>query len=836
MSNNSNNLHKDSNNLNKDIATVMRDAYLEYTFMVAEDRAIASVMDGLKPVQRRIIYIMHENNNVYNRPFKKSVNTVGITMSVLHPHGNDAIYDAMVNLKREFVMLYPLIDGQGNFGSFVDRAAAMRYTEARLSLIANEFFINKSHTRANIDNVVPTKPNFDDTTTEPCYLPAKIPALFLNGVNGIAVGISTRIPPHNLRELCSAINAVLYNTNITVDELMEKHIYGPDFPMGDTVSSPQTIREMYETGKGKLTLTGNYHFENDCIVFTSVPFQTSVLNIIERIKALIDSKRLNECVWVRDETNKHGMRIVIKLTSEQHKYIMLNILLQQTPLRSTYAALCYALDENNQVQIYNLKNYINNFIKMQHQTLIQQATYDCTIVKRELHILIGKMIALNNINEIIDIMKNSATKEMAADKLTAKEWKITSKEMIDALKLPSHNSIKFSPEQLNSILNMRLRDLVSITYQEIVDNMYDCINNISTYEKIIYKEEHRKEIISKDLHRISETYGKDRQSKIENNTKNLTSKDFVISKNNLIILSNDQFIKKVSLTEFHTQHRSGVGKQGGKEVIEQAMIANDRDTLLFFSSKGIVYSLDCFKISLTAYANRGRFIMQLLPVLENTNDKIIEIQNISENEQYEFIMFIFETGYVRKNYAKDFLNIRSNGKIYNKSDSKIINILMCNAGDHVMMATKLGQVIVLEVNSFRTMQQHTSHGIIGAKLKKGDHIIKSIIVKASDMILSIMNNGFGRISNIDEYKVRKNRGSIGISNINAKQRQLENTMADIISIDTQNVTKDSTILILTSSQQIIRIPLTDIKESSRTTRGTKLLNNKDKICFSALIE
>lgn len=821
-----------TNIISENVNTIMTNAYVEYSRMVCESRAIPSVLDGLKPVQRRILYSMYNNSISYHHKHRKSAFITGLVCAYFHPHGNESVYGALVNLAQDFVSLHPLIDGQGNFGSFDDKAAAQRYTEARLTKIANELFNQLG------PNTVPMIANYDESTEEPKYLPAGIPLLLANGSYGIAVAISSKIPPHNIGELCNALLAYINNPNITVEEIVSQYMYGPDFPGGEYISSTESIIDMYKNGYGKLILKSKYHIEGDNIVFTCVPFQTSKLAIIDQIKSLITDKKLNECVWVRDETNKHGVRIVVKLTHEQHADVMVNLIFKHTPLKTSYHAVFYALDENRNIKLYNLLSYFNEFVSFQHNILIQNAAYNCAKAKDKLHIQIGLAIGLSNIEKIIEIIKSCDNKEMASKQLLDPNtvWKINYPEVIEILQLKS-DKISFSTEQVNSILNIRLQSLVSMGIDEIYQTIKQLLNDIREYDRIVNDADYRTTLIKNNLQRIITTYKSKRNSEIINDRGNLNAKDFVISKEQLIMLTNEQYIKKIDLQEYHTQNRSGIGKQGGKELIISALMSNDRDTILLFTKKGYAFNLDCFRLPISSHGNRGRSIYQIMPKLAETNDEISYLQKIDEMGSYEFILFITKTGYVRKNYAKDFVNIRSNGKIYNKSDEQIISVILCNNDDYVMMATSQGKVTVLNVNAFSTMKQHVSKGVIGCRLGKGDHVIKAIAVKENDMVLTVLNTGFGRISSMNEYKVYKNRGGKGVGNLSSKLKQNQVTVADIIVINQviKDDKGDSDVLIMTETQQAIRIKLSDIKESSRNTRGTKLLNNKDKISFAAVI-
>jgi DNA gyrase subunit A len=811
---------------------IMKYCYLDYAQNVTEFRALPWALDGLKKVARRILYTVHL---LPDNRFRKSAEIVGLTNAHYHPHGDSSVYGALVHLVQDFATSYPLFEGQGNFGSHDDPAAAFRYTEARLQPIAREMF------DALIKNVtVPYMSNYNNSLVEPQYLPAKLPFLFLNGSHGIAVGVLTSIPPHNIVELCNATIAYIANPAISVDELMV-YMPGPDFPGGEQISSRDKIKQIYETGVGKLILRANYHIEKDCIIFTTVPFQTSKLNIIQKIQALIESGKLNECVWVRDETNRQGIRIVIKLTRAEHADIMANMILSNTSLQTSYHAACYALDENNKVRLYNLKSYLETFVKFQHHILVNNAVHHAAEAKKKLHVLIGTLIALNNMEEVLSIIKGSQTKQAAKAELLARQWTITQPDIVQALKLKK-NTIGFSEEQTKHVMEMRIEEFVRTSWEAVLASINNLLVKIKEYEKIASDADYRDQLVTADLKRSIRIYGRPRRSEISGTAINAFNiRDFIVSKLQLVVFTEQQYVKKVDLKEYTLQNRSGIGKTGNKETIVNALIANDRDALLLFTNHGYVYRIECYNLPSAQHNNKGRAIYQLLPQLAETKHEIISIQRITEAQKYTYILFIWANGYIRKNYAVDFMTLRSNGKIYSKIDQPIASIIFCNDDDYIMLATSKGKAIVMPVSNFRVVKQHTSHGVIGCKLNKGDTVIKAIAVQQNDMVLSILNTGFGKISPITQYRLYKNRGGKGIGNMSLKSRQMNETVSDISAINMSQVDENSTVLIITRLQQVIRIPLATIKESARNTRGTKLLNVKNEeelkniICLAEIV-
>ncbi|KAA0003051.1 MAG: DNA gyrase subunit A [Thermoplasmata archaeon] len=772
----------------------MKSSYLDYSMSVIVGRALPDVRDGLKPVHRRILYAMNEMGLHYNKPHRKSARVVGEVLGKYHPHGDAAVYDALVRMAQPFSMRYCLIDGQGNFGSVDgDSPAAMRYTEARLSKISQELL-------KDIDKeTVEWRDNFDGTLKEPVFLPSLLPNLLLNGSTGIAVGMSTNMAPHNLKEVVDAIIATIDEPNITTKELMN-YIKGPDFPTGGIIYGRGDIYRAYETGRGLIKVRAKMHFEGNDIVVTELPYMVNKAEVIKHIADLVRKDVIKGIADLRDESDRKGIRIFIKLKKEAVPEIVQNQLFKHTQLETTFGILNIAL-VNGEPKLLTLKDLINEYIKHRRLIIRRRSQYELKKAKERKHILDGFIVALQNIDEVINLIRKSRDAKEAKEKLI--------------------QAFNFSEEQAKEILAMRLHSLTSMEREALENERKEKLKEIEKLEKILQSEEEINRIIKEELLYLKETYGDERRTEIREAKVEMDIEDLIQEEDVVIILTNGGYIKRLSIDEYRSQRRGGKGmiamKMKEEDTIYKIVKASTHDTILFFSSDGKVYSKKAYEIPHGSRQSKGRAIVNFLP-----SGNIVELIPVSNFEGN--VIFATENGIVKKSRLKLFSKIRATGiKAINVENDKLISAKISKGGEKIILASYDGYACMFDEKELRSMGR-TARGVIGMRRR-----VASMEVASSGDILTITENGYGKRTSISEYRITR-RGAKGVKTIKVNERngRVVGVMA---------VSEEDEILLSTKYGMMIRIKAMDIRRQGRNTMGVRLmkLNEGDKIVSFAKI-
>ncbi|OED45254.1 hypothetical protein AB836_02110 [Rickettsiales bacterium (ex Bugula neritina AB1)] len=801
----------------------MKESYIVYAVSILE-RAIPSVFDGLKNVQRRIIWTMCEINT---QKLRKSATVVGDVMGKYHPHGDSAIYQTIVRLSQDFVLLHPLIYGHGNFGSIDgDGAAAHRYTEIKLEAIAYHLF---EHI---YENTVDFRPNYDGTRKEPVLLPVKFPHLLVNGAQGIAVGYATSIPPHNLKEVLEATRHLIHNPNCSIDDLLE-FVKGPDFPTGGIISSKEEIRQAYKSGNGIIKIRGKTHIEKESkIIITEIPHQLTKSALLEKIIQETKNGKIENVQSVRDESDNH-IRIIIELKKHSNIDVTLNQLYTFTPLLSSYRIYLLALNEEGKPQLFNLKSILQSFIDFRHEIISRKAVFNLKEYEKRINVLFGYVIGLDNIDELVDIVKHSPNTEYLKDVLGKKSWKSTT--LYEYMKDISKSQV-ISEEfvlnkiQIKSILEMRLQNLTKMEKNKIINEINEIKKIIIEKREILTNVNLRNNIIEKELLEIESKFSKPRYTKIEDQYNSLKDEDFIPKEDMVITLSQEGFLKRTTVDVYKEQHRGGKGSLGfsnqtnQEDFVQDILIANTHDTLLLFTSSGIVFSLKTYKIPLSSKSSKGRFTTNFIPLKEN--DKIIKILPIT-NKNMKSIFFVTNLGHVRKNSIDDFKNLRADGKIYMKfmNNEQLINVCFCDENTEIMLFTKFGKAIRFNATDVREFSSRNSVGVRGCILYENDEVISLITddmnSKSNSLIFTTTAEGFGKCTKIDNYRKTK-RGAKGVINIKLSKTDYVVSVENIKK-DTKNHKYDD-IIIITSRGQTLRFSIEEVRNSSRSTKGVKVIN------------
>ncbi|NHJ21506.1 MAG: DNA gyrase subunit A [Candidatus Lokiarchaeota archaeon] len=780
----------------------MKSSYIDYAMSVVIARAIPDVRDGLKPVHRRIIYAMADNNYFYNQPHVKCARIVGETMGKYHPHGDAAVYNSLVRMAQDFSMRYPLIDPQGNFGSIDgDLPAAMRYTEARLARISMELI-------EDLDSeTVDFQPNFDDSLQEPVFLPAKLPNMLINGTKGIAVGMATAMPPHNLTEVCNGIIATVDDPEISIEELMEI-IKGPDFPTGGTITDTDGIYDAYTTGTGNLTLRGTVELETkggkDSLIITEIPYLVNKTVLVESIARLIKDGVLKDIRDLRDESDRKGMRVVIELSKNAQPVIIKNILFKRTKLQATISISNLVLiNEGKQPKILNLKELIEEYIEHRLKVIYKRTEFYLKKAKTRLHRVEGLLIALNNIDDVVKIIKSSKDTDDAKEKLK------------DAYDL--------SDIQVQAILSMPLSRLTNLEQQKLVDEEKSLKESIKKYEQILASKKLRLDIIKQELTELNERYGDKRKTKIvilnQNEKKEIRKQDLVKKEPTIIIFTKNQYIKRISVEEYKAQRRGGRGKKGmtvrEEDIIDDLFVCSTHDTILIFTSKGRVYSLKCFEIPLQKRTARGKPIVNLIPL--QTEEKISDMIPIRNFNTNEMLIMTTKNGIIKKTPLRLYAKFKTTGVRAQRirSDDELISVKrLSNDIQDIFIATKLGYAIRFDETELRVLGR-TSMGVKGAELREGDEVIDSLLVTDDNIILTLTEKGYGQRTLLKEYR-KTGRGAKGVKNITLDPIKKDKVIAI-------KMAKQMDILIGTEQGQVIRVDVDSIRITHRKAKGVRLI-------------
>jgi len=771
-------------------------------------RALPDVRDGLKPVHRRVLFGMSELGVLSNKPYKKSARIVGEVLGKFHPHGDSSVYEAMVRMAQEWSLRYPLVDGQGNFGSVDgDSPAAMRYTEARLKRIAEE-------TLADIDkDTVDFQPNFDDSLTEPTVLPTKIPNLLVNGASGIAVGMATNMPPHNLSEVIDATVAYIDNNEITSEEIL-KYIKGPDFPTGGIIYGEQGIRDACETGRGRIVVRAKTEIElthsgRECIIVNEIPYMVNKAEMIRKIADLINEKKLEGISYINDESDRNGMRIVIILKKDSSANVVLNNLYKYSSLQTSFSVNNIALVKGRPKTL-NTKDLIHYFVKHRHEIVIRRTKFDLDQAEKRAHILEGLIIASDNIDEVIAIIKASQTPEMARERLMER--------------------FGLSDIQSRAIVEMRLRQLTGLEQEKLRAEYADIMALIEYLKSVLASVELQMKIIKDELYEIKEKYGDKRRTEIIPNAEEFNPEDFYADDEMVITISHMGYIKRTPLTEFRRQNRGGTGAKGGatrdEDFIEHLYIATMHNTMLFFTRNGKCYWLKVYAIPEGSRTSKGRAMQNLINIEPDDNVRaFINVKNLNDEEYINnnYIVLCTTKGIIKKTSLEAYSRPRINGvnAITVREGDELLEARMTNGQHHIMLAVKSGRAIRFPEASVRPMGR-TASGVRGIRLanEETDFVIGMITVENKEKdILVVSEKGYGKRSDIDGYRIT-NRGGKGVKTINITEKT-----GFLIAL--KDVTDNHDLMIITQFGNILRSPVSALRVMGRATQGVRLINLKE---------
>ncbi|HLD12822.1 MAG TPA: DNA gyrase subunit A [Candidatus Nanoarchaeia archaeon] len=786
----------------KVIQEEMKNSYLDYAMSVITARALPDVYDGLKPVHRRILYTMHTLGLTASKPTIKCARIVGDAMGKFHPHGNLALYESLVRMAQDFSLRYPLIKGQGNFGSTEFSAAADRYTEAKMMKITEVLL-------EDLDKeTVKMVPNYDASLEEPAVLPAKIPNLLINGSSGIAVGMATNIPPHNLTEVTQAIIATLQNPDIPLEELMH-YIKGPDFPTGAIIQGTAGIAEAYRTGKGKISVKAKTHIEGRNIIITEIPYQIGKGQLIEHIVELVKNKIIEGISDIRDESAKE-IRLVITTKKDQEPEIILNQLYQHSELKNNYSISMIALHEG-QPKLMTLKNLITHYINHRLTIITKRTQYDLRKAEERKHLIEGLQTAIQNIDHIINLIKQANSTEEARQHLM--------------------NNYPLSDLQANAILDMKLSKLTNLETTKLHEEREELLRNIQYYHTILNSEQEKKKIITKELETIKEQFGDERRTAIETNHEEITEKALIQEEDIVIVLTQSGYIKQLPLTEYKQQRRGGKGVIGTttkeEDIVKNIFITSNHNKLLTFTNKGKIYWLAAHELPEGSRYAKGKALVNLLNLQPGEN-----VGTILPIKSYEgYALFTTKKGTVKKTKLKEYSNERNSGIIAISLDEEdeVINVLHTNGNQELLLATKQGQAVRCNEQTIRDMGR-TATGVRGIWLQEHDEVIGAELAQPGTTILTITELGYGKRTPIEDYRLT-NRGGSGVINIKITEKN-----GPVAGITT--VTEDEEVLFMTTQGQAIRVPVNNISSIGRNTQGVRImkLNEGDKVNAIAKIE
>ena len=812
------------------IADELRKSYLDYAMSVIVSRALPDVRDGLKPVHRRILYAMIEGGYDWSKPYKKSARIVGDVMGNYHPHGDAAIYDAMVRLAQDFSMRVPLIDGQGNFGSMDgDPAAAMRYTEARLAKVS-EFLLRD----INYDTV-DYSPNYDESQLEPVVLPAEYPNLLVNGAGGIAVGMATNIPPHNPSEVIDACISYVDNPDITVDELMNI-VPGPDFPTGALIMGQGGIRSAYETGKGSIVMRSKAEIlENNNryqIIFSEIPYQVNKAQLLERVGELVREKTIEGIQDLRDESDRDGLRVVVDIKRDADANVILNQLFRHTRFQTAFSVNLLALNNGRPEQM-GLKQVISAFVSFREEVIYKRTRFHLKKARERAHILAGLMVALTSIDEVITLIRSAPDAETAKKSLTSRAWPVSEiEEFIKLIDDPEHvvkeSKYYLSEIQAKAILELRLQRLTGMEREKLSQETEEIANKITEYLEILSSREVLLNILKSELLSTKEKMDGVRRTFISDHAIDADDEDLIQQEEMVVTVSHRGYIKRVPLDSYRAQRRGGKGKAGMKtrdeDFVTRLFIANTHTPILFFTSAGIVHQLKCYKLPVTSPTSMGKAMINLLPI--STDENIQTIMPMpNETEKWDSLSVVFATssGSVRRNKLSDFTNIRSNGKIAMKlgPTDRLIGVAPCNDESDIMLASNKGKAIRFATKDLRVFNSRDSMGVRGIKLKESDYVVSLSVLTDDEreFILAVTENGFGKRSKSSEYR-RTGRGGQGIANIEISKKN-GNVVTSF------PVLEGEQLMLATDHGKIIRISVdggegNTIRVAGRKTQGVNL--------------
>ena len=778
-------------------------SYLEYAMSVIVGRALPDVRDGLKPVHRRAIFAMRELGVVYNRPYVKSARIVGDIIGKYHPHGDAAAYDTIVRMAQDFSMRYPLVDGQGNFGSLDgDSPAAMRYTEARMTRIDREIVVDLD--KDTVDFV----PNYDNSLTEPTVMPIKFPNLLVNGSSGIAVGMATNIPPHNLSEVIDGILALIDDPNIEIRELMGL-VSGPDFPTGGLICGRAGIREAYETGKGIINLRGRVDLEKhqdgkQAIIITEIPYQQNKAQLVERIASLVKEKRVEAISEVRDESDRHGLRIVVELKRDEDPDVVINQLYTLTPLQKSFGIIFLAI-VNNRPEILNFKELLEHFLDHRKTVVYRRTSFELQKAEEREHILLGLSIAVQNIDDVVAIIRRSENPAVAKTALIER--------------------FSFSEIQAQTILDMRLQRLTGLEIQKILDEHQQVLLEIKRLKEILADERLIIDIVRDECLEIKNEYGDARRTEIIDAVDEILPEDLIPHEDMVITITHSGYIKRNSASLYRAQHRGGKGvtgiKSADEDFVSKLYVASTHDTFLFFTNTGRVYWRKVYELPESGRVSRGRAIVNFLQLAGDEKvAAILPISSFDNAENNRSILMVTKNGIVKKTSLDEFVRPIKAGKraVTFKEGDEIVTAHLLNGNDTVLLVSRKGMSIHFSENDIRVMGRQAA-GVIGMRLADGDEVVGAVVVTSGNPVLIVTENGFGKKSSILDYS-DQSRGGKGKFAIKTSDRN-----GDIIGVT--QVGDNQEIILISDSGKMIRINVASIRETGRTTQGVRLINLAD---------
>ena len=801
-----------------DIENEMKSAYIDYSMSVIVARALPDVRDGLKPVHRRVLFGMNNLGVTYTGGVKKSARIVGDVLGKYHPHGDSSVYDAMARLAQPWSLRYPLVFGQGNFGSIDgDPVAAMRYTEAKLQKLAEEIL-------ADLDkDTVDFKPNFDESLQEPTVLPCKAPLLLMNGANGIAVGMATNMAPHNLTEICNATCAYIDNPDITIDELME-HIKGPDFPTGGIIQGLKGIRDAFETGRGRIVIRSKTNIEvsesgRETIVVNEIPYAINKRELIEKIAELVEDKKIDGISYINDESDREGMRIVIKVKQGASSNVVLNTLFKMTPLQSSFSVNNIALVDGKPRQL-NLKQLIKYFVRHRHEVVVRRAKFDLEKAKKRAHILEGLLKALDIIDAIIALIRASKTVLEARDGLM--------------------EQFGFTQIQADAIVEMRLRQLTGLEREKLQSEYDELLKLIQYLEDVLANVSMQMEIIKNELQEIKEKYGDERRTAIEASAEDFNPEDFYPDEDVVITISHFGYIKRTSLTEYRAQNRGGVGAKGSttrdEDFIEHIYVANMHSTLMLFTQSGKCFWIKVYDIPEGAKASKGRAIQNILNLTsEDRIQAYINVRNLKDEEfiNNHYVVLATSNGTIKKTVLEQYSRPKANGiiAVNLREGDALIGAELTSGDCEILLAGLKGRCCRFNEADARAIGRNST-GVRGISVEDPDKVVGMVCVdpelQQTDprTILVVSENGFGKRSDLDEYR-KTNRGGKGVKTINITEKT-----GSLIAL--KGVTDDDDLMIINKSGITIRMHVADIKVAGRATQGVKLISIREGDAIAAV--
>ena len=779
----------------------MQRAYIDYSMSVIVGRALPDVRDGLKPVHRKILYAMDNLNLVYNRPHKKSATVVGEVLGKYHPHGDSAAYEAMVRMAQPFSLRYPLVDGQGNFGSVDgDSAAAMRYTEARMTKMASDLL-------ADLDKeTVDMMDNYDGSLKEPTVLPSKFPNLLVNGSDGIAVGMATKMPPHNLKEVCEAIAYVIDHNDACLEDLMQ-FIKGPDFPTGGTIYGLAGIRSAYETGRGRLRVRSNIHFEEmsngkERIIVDEIPYQVNKAMLIEQIAERVKNKEIEGITDLRDESDRHGMRIVIELHKDAIGAVVLENLFKKTNMEVTYGIINIALVDNKPC-ILSLRSLIDHYISHRKEVVVRRTKYDLGQAEKRFHVLEGLMKAINMLDQTIALIRGSASAEEA--------------------NLGLQQLLGIDEDQAKAILDMRLQKLTGLELNSIRDEYNALIVTMDDLKDILANEYRVLNIIKGELSEMSQNYGDDRRTVIDPNAIDSDEEDLIPRETVVITISDENYIKRIPLSTYKQQNRGGVGLTAMQtkedDHVAWMFVANSHDYIMFITNRGRLLWLKGYKIPEGSRQSKGKPIVNILGDLEE-GEHVVNTMHASEFPDDRYMVFCTRNGLFKKTVMSAYGNVRSKGikAIKLEEGDELVETTTSSGDEQIILASAKGQAVRFDETDVRPMGRDTM-GVKGMTLNPGDYVISMAVVKPGDRLLTVSENGYGKISDVDDYRQTR-RGGKGVITIKTDERN-----GNVVSV--RKVEIGDQLMVTSKSGKMIRIDTDEIRETGRNAKGVRIMDMRD---------